>query len=104
LKYGQEIITDGGELSIIYHIFPKLLVDNQFFKFKLHKEIHNYTLPIKYAEEIDKINSDVLVDGDNFKIYTNYNYSKNYINAQVSYTKSRTWKIQSTFAGCTSSP
>jgi hypothetical protein len=75
LKYGQEIILEDNEFSIIYHIFPKLLNDNQFFKFKIHKEIFNYTLPVKYNDEIDKINNDMLIDGDNFKIYTGYNYS-----------------------------
>jgi hypothetical protein len=77
LRYGQDItLTDNG-LDINYYIFPKLLNDNHFFSFKLHKKITIYNLPSRYVDEIEKINTEILTDGDFFKIYTNYNNSTN---------------------------
>jgi hypothetical protein len=76
-KYGQEIYLDSQEVGIMYHIFPKLLYDNEFFVEKIEAQflLNNIQMKTNLNDEAESINFEMISNQQLLFIYSNTNYS-----------------------------
>lgn len=85
LRYGQEIYLENQDkagITLLYHIFPKLLYDEEFFIEKIESQflLNNIQIKTNLNNESESINFEVISNQQLLFIYLNTNYSLENIN------------------------